>query len=206
MFEIIVIQMFLKIQERQLTGNARIKKVEILSQAWCDSKWEPSPSSSVLSSLLSLWLSLAYLDVGVSFSKLPVEVININTIIITVSVIIDNPHWRCILRLVAHRVGRELEGQDRGFWVFPHVSSKDDQIYRTLAKSNFFAIEIDIVITILIFSSCSSSFKPNHLLQVYCVAFNATYRTKFYRKEGSGGFRSIGVMAIILVIFLNSPL
>ena len=41
MFEIIVIiiQMFLKIQERQLTGNARIKKVEILSQAWCDSKW-----------------------------------------------------------------------------------------------------------------------------------------------------------------------
>jgi len=68
-------------EESQLTGKARVKKVEILDQRWCDDK------------------------------------------------------------LVAHRRGRELDGQDRGFWVFPHV---------------------------------------------YCVAYNETYRTKFFRKEKKG--------------------
>jgi len=46
----------------------------------------------------------------------------------------------CDTKLMAHRKGREIEGQDRGFWVFP---------------------------------------------QVYCVAYNETYNTKFYKKQGS---------------------
>ena len=29
----------LKVQESQLTGKARVKKVEILDQRWCDDKW-----------------------------------------------------------------------------------------------------------------------------------------------------------------------
>ena len=34
-----IIQTMLKVQESQLTGKARVKKVEILDQRWCDDKW-----------------------------------------------------------------------------------------------------------------------------------------------------------------------
>ena len=55
------------------------------------------------------------------------------------------------------RKGREVEGQDRGFWVFPQVSLAS----RRVTPST----------------------------QVYCVAFNETYKTKVYQRSGEGEFR-----------------
>ena len=33
-------------------------------------------------------------------------------------------------------------------------------------------------------------------LQVYCVAYNETYKTKFFRKENRG-FKSVGIFSVL---------